>query len=92
MCHDSAGMGISYSYTMGCSPVRGDNQRALVSGLSYGQVDKHGITIYTTYICVDIAHHEIFRAKVGKGGISFSIQDRPIITHLTLCILMDYSF
>ena len=22
-----------------------------------------------TYISVDIAHHEIFRAKVGKGGI-----------------------
>ena len=25
-------------------------------------------------------------------GRSFSIQDRPIITHFTLCILMDYSF
>ena len=24
---------------------------------------------YTTYISVDIAHHEIFRALVGKGGI-----------------------
>ena len=24
---------------------------------------------YTTYICVDLAHHEIFGAKVGKGGI-----------------------
>ena len=24
---------------------------------------------YTTYICVDLAHHQIFRAKVGKGGI-----------------------
>ena len=24
---------------------------------------------YTTYINVDLAHHEIFRAKVGKGGI-----------------------
>ena len=23
----------------------------------------------TTYISVDIAHHEIFRAKVCKGGI-----------------------
>ena len=23
----------------------------------------------TTYISVDLAHHEIFRAKVGKGGI-----------------------
>ena len=36
---------ISCSYTMGCPPVRGDSPRALVSGLSYEQVDKHGITI-----------------------------------------------
>ena len=27
---------------------------------------------YTTYIRVDLAHHEIVRAKVGKGGISNS--------------------
>ena len=33
------------SYTKGCPPVRGDNPRALASGLSYVQVDKHGITI-----------------------------------------------
>ena len=25
---------------------------------------------YTTYISVDLTHHEIFCAKVGKGGIS----------------------
>ena len=25
---------------------------------------------YTTYISVDNAHHEIFHAKVGKGGIT----------------------
>ena len=30
------------SYAMGCSPVREDNPRALASGLSYVQVDKHG--------------------------------------------------
>ena len=24
---------------------------------------------YTTYISVDLAHHEIFNAKVGTGGI-----------------------
>ena len=36
---------IRNSYTMGCPPVRGDNPRALASGLSYIQVDKHGITI-----------------------------------------------
>ena len=36
---------ISNSYTMGCPPVRGDNPRALASGLSYVQVDKHGIIV-----------------------------------------------
>ena len=30
---------------MGCPPVRGDNPRALASGLSYVQVEKHGVTI-----------------------------------------------
>ena len=25
---------------------------------------------YTNYISVDLAHHEIFHAKVGKGGIN----------------------
>ena len=33
------------SYSMGCPPVRGDNPRALASGLPYVQVDRHGITI-----------------------------------------------
>ena len=37
--------GTCNSYTMGCPPVLGDNPRALESGLSYVQVDKHGITI-----------------------------------------------
>ena len=50
--------------------VRGDNIWALASGLSYVQVDKHAITIYATYIRVDLVHHEIFRAKVGKGGMN----------------------
>ena len=54
---------------MGCPPVRGDNPRALASGLSYVQMDKHGTLFYATYISVDIAHHKIFLAKVGKGGI-----------------------
>ena len=36
---------ICNSYTMGCPLVRGDNPRALASGLSYVQIDKHGITI-----------------------------------------------
>ena len=49
---------------MCCPSVCGDNPRALASGLSYVQVDKHGIIFYTTYISVDLALHEIVRAKV----------------------------
>ena len=41
------------SYTMGCPPVRGDDPRALASGLSYVQEDKHGITI----LCITILYH-----------------------------------
>ena len=26
------------------------------------------LLFYSTYISVDLAHHEIFRAKVGKDG------------------------
>ena len=33
-------------------------------------MEKHDITIYTTYISVDLALHDIFHAKVGKGGIN----------------------
>ena len=36
---------LSNSYTMCCPPVCEDNPRALASGLSYVQADKHGITI-----------------------------------------------
>ena len=39
------GATLCNSYTMGCPPLRGVNPRALASGLSYVQVDKHGITI-----------------------------------------------
>ena len=65
---------------MGCPPVRGDNPRALASGLSYVQVDKYGITIlfYATFISVDLAHREIFRAKVGKGGIKAIKTHEPL--------------
>ena len=31
---------------------------------------------YNTYIIVDLAHHKIFCAKVGKGGIK-TISTRP---------------
>ena len=30
---------------------------------------------YTTYISVDLVHHEIFCAKVGKSGINMGIPD-----------------
>ena len=58
---------------MCCPPVRGDNPRALASGLSYVKVDTHGKLFYTIYISVDLAHHEIFRAIVCKGGIKIVI-------------------
>ena len=32
------------------------------------------LLFYTTYISVDFAHHEIFRAEVGKGGIKKKTQ------------------
>ena len=57
------------SYTMARPPVRGDSPRALASGLSYVQVDEHGITISYPYISVELAYHQILRAKDGKDGI-----------------------
>ena len=55
---------------MGCPPVRGDNPRALASGLSYVQVEKHGITIvYHLYQCRPCTLRYI-SAKVGKVGIN----------------------
>ena len=50
---------------MVCPPVRGDNPRALASGLSYVQADNPGITFFSTYISVD----QLLRAKVGEDGI-----------------------
>ena len=60
---------------MGCPPVRGYNPRALASGLSYVQVDRHCITILF-HLRVDLGTHEILRAKVGKGGIAVVIPRR----------------
>ena len=36
------------------------------------------LLFYTTYISVDLAHHKIFRAKVGKGGIIAYNLQKPI--------------
>ena len=63
---------LSNRYTKGCPLVREDNPWALANGLSYVQVDNHVITIYTTYISVDLAHHGIFHSKVGKGGLKYA--------------------
>ena len=58
------------SYDMGCPPVRGDNPRAFASGLSYVQVDKHGITVlYQLHQCIPCTSRDI-RKKVAKGGIN----------------------
>ena len=66
---------------MGCPPVRGDNPRALASGLSYVQGDNHGITIlYHLHQCRHCTSR-ILRAKVGKGGI---MQDNE-----TLCKALE---
>ena len=53
---------------MGCPPVRGNNQRALASGLPYVglHVKNHGMTIRS----YGVLQNKIFRAKVGKGGIN----------------------
>ena len=60
---------------MGCPPVRGDNPRALASGLSYVQVDKYGITIvYHQNQCRPYTSRDSSCAKVGKGGINRQIK------------------
>ena len=49
---------------------------------------------YTAYISVDLAHHEIFCAKVGKGRINFSIalnhisDQRTQTKHLSDCMFL----
>ena len=48
--------------------VRGDNPRALASGLFLVHLDNHD-QFYTTYITIDFAHYELLCSKVGKGGI-----------------------
>ena len=73
---------LSNSYTMGCPPVRGDNPGALASGLSYVQVDKHGITIlYHLHQCRPCTARgtNVFRAKVGKGGIKIFNKGRECL-------------
>ena len=71
--HDS---NLNNSYTMGCPPVRGDNPRALASGLSYVQVDKHGITIlYHLHQCRPSTSRDqsvMFEIKSGRRSLIVS--------------------
>ena len=72
---------IINGYIIGCPPVRGDNPRALASGLSYVQVDKHGILIlYQLYQCRICTSRDIsllrgsFFMFVESGGIFTNIE------------------
>ena len=59
---------LSNSNTMGCPSVCG----ALASGLSYVQVDKHGITIlYHLHQCRPCTLQNFLGAQVGKGSINW---------------------
>ena len=41
---------------------------------------------YTTYISVDLGHHEIYCANVGKGGIIFAVKTKRL-----LCSKLNFS-
>ena len=57
---------------MGCPPVRGDNPRALASGLSYVQVDKHG-TVKTFYTDILYNSKLLYNVISISTNISFSL-------------------
>ena len=45
------------------------------------------LLFYTTCISVDLAHHEIFRAKVGKGGKTNAIL---MLESKMVCVCCDF--
>ena len=60
---------------MGCQPVRGDNPRALASGLSCVHVDKHGITIlHHLHQCRPCTSRDICAKVVNNGIIYVNVQ------------------
>ena len=62
---------IHNSYTIVCLSVRGDNPRALASGLSPIQADNHGITIlYHLYQCRPCTLWDI-SCKSDRSGIVY---------------------
>ena len=48
---------------------------------------------YTTYISVDLAHYEIFHAKVGKCGISYCIVSlmKQILNLITILVIYIFN-
>ena len=65
---------------MGCPPVRGDNPRALASGLSYVQVDKRGITIlYHQHQCrryFMLNMVKVYKYTMRSQSMRYLIQER----------------
>ena len=47
------------------------------------------LLFYITYISVDLAHHEIFHAKVGKGSIKGYIFSEGIVFSISLSGIMS---
>ena len=52
------------------------------------------LIFYATYISVDLAHHEIFRAKVGKGGIKRQSYAKNVVfpakDERNVCFLINF--
>ena len=55
---------------MACPTVRGDNLRTLAKGLSSNRRTNIVYVIHTTYISVELAQLDIFRAEIGKDGLT----------------------
>ena len=84
---------------MACQPVRGDNPLVLASELSSVQVEKHVISNLYHLHQYRPAHHELFCAKVGNGGIpdkkrNASLRFSPLRSpfNTKMLIVMKYSF
>ena len=53
----------------------------------------YSITIvYTTFIRVDLAHHEIYLAKVGKGGIMLFILCHSFVSVVVSLLTTSWGF
>ena len=47
---------------------------------------------YTTYISVDLAHHEVFRAIVGNGGLEIASEPSiRVCVCVCVCVLATYA-